>query len=148
MPEPRSAAQVEALYQELILDHYRRPRHRGTLTDADHTVELRNPLCGDAVTVQVALDGDRVREAAFTGQGCSISQASASMLTGAITGGTISDAQALLARYAAMLRGDAVPEDDARFNELRALAGVARYPARVRCATIAAEAFERALGVD
>ena len=145
MPEPRSAAQLEALYQELILDHYRRPRHRGPLADADRTVELRNPLCGDALTVQVSVDGDVVREAAFTGHGCSISQAAASMLTDALAGCTLADARELLQRYDAMLHGHGAPDDDERFVELRALSGVARFPARVRCATLPAEALARAV---
>ena len=77
MSRPENSAQVAALYQEMILDHYRRPRNKGTLENADASVEMKNPLCGDEIAVQVAFDGDSVRDLKFSGRGCSISQASA-----------------------------------------------------------------------
>ena len=143
-------ARSEALYQELILDHYRSPRNRGELPGADVTIAHRNPLCGDELTVSLALDGERVREARFMGRGCAISQAAASMLTGALRGLTIVEARALLARYAAMFTSDASAAasaaDDPTLGELRALSGVARLPARIRCALLPSDAFTRALG--
>ncbi|HEY0972461.1 MAG TPA: SUF system NifU family Fe-S cluster assembly protein [Gemmatimonadales bacterium] len=144
---PRPDARTEALYQELILDHYRRPRNRGPVTGADRAAERRNPLCGDAIAVELALDGERVREAGFTGQGCSITQAAASMLTGALRGLTLGEARALLARYDAMIGGDPAALADVSLGELRALSGVARFPARLRCALLPAEALEEALRV-
>lgn len=144
MPAPD--ARTEALYQELILDHYRRPRHRRELPHADRTAERRNPLCGDAIRISLALDGDRVREAAFTGQGCSISQAAASMLTGALHGRTSAEAVVLLQRYAAMIGGDATAAADDALGELRALSGVARHPARHTCALLPAQALAEAIG--
>lgn len=144
MPAPD--ARTEALYQELILDHYRRPRNRRELAHADRTAERRNPLCGDAIRVELAMDDDRVREAAFAGQGCSISQAAASMLTGALHGRTGAEAVALLRRYAAMIGGDAAAAADDALGELRALSGVARHPARHTCALLPAQAFAEALG--
>ena len=136
---------MEAAHQELILDHYRRPRNRRALEGADHTASLRNPFCGDELTVYVALDGDTVRDAAFTGQGCSITQAAASMLTEAVHGLPVGEARGLLARYASMLApgGEAVEEG---LGELRALGGVRRLPARVGCARMAERALVRALG--
>src|SRR5205823_2314063 len=102
------------------------------------SAERRNPLCGDELTLAVALDGDgRVREARFTGRGCSISQASASMLTEAVRGKTRAEVEALAERFSAMVHGDAEAAADPALGALRALSGVARYPARIRCATLA-----------
>lgn len=140
-----SSARSEAIYQELILDHYRSPRNRSVLDDADVLVTHRNPLCGDELVVYLALDGTTVREARFTGQGCAISQAAASMLTGALRGGSMDDARAILACYSSMMHGDAASTEDPTLGELRALAGVARLPARVKCALLPADAFSRAL---
>jgi len=144
-------AQLSAIYQELILDHFRRPRNKGALEslggDVVRGAERRNPLCGDAVALAVAFDVDgRVREARFTGQGCSISQASASMLTQAVRGKTRDEAQALVARFSALVHGDAAAAADASLGELRALGGVARFPARIRCATLAWSALADLLG--
>jgi len=141
-----SSARVEALYQDLILDHFRRPRNRRPLPGATGEASVRNPLCGDDVTMRVRLDGDLVADAAFAGQGCSISQAAASMLTAAVRGRTRDDARAVLRAYAAMLADRHAPPDPLVEGELRALGGVARFPARVRCGLLPAEALERALG--
>ena len=145
-PSGASPARVEALYQELILDHYRRPRNRRPLADATGQASLRNPLCGDEVTMQVRLDGDVVADAAFAGQGCSISQAAASMLTSAVHGRTRAEAAALLRDYGLMLADRHRPAELLPPGDLRALSGVARFPARVRCGLMAAEALGRALG--
>ena len=146
MPDgPAPSARVEALYQELILQHYRRPRNRGELPDATSRATVKNPLCGDELTMQVAVEGEVVREARFLGQGCSISQAAASMLTEAVRGRTRAGAAALLADYAAMLADRHRPAEQLPPGDLRALSGVARFPARVRCGMMAAEAMGRAL---
>ena len=141
MPED---ARQQALFQELILDHYRRPRNRRALDGADRRVSLRNPLCGDDVTVYLALDGDRVREATFTGQGCSITQAAASMLTSAVAGRSLGEVRALLDGFGRMIAGEA-RDDVAGLGELGALAGVARHPGRRRCALLPADAVAAAL---
>jgi nitrogen fixation protein NifU and related proteins len=138
-------AATEAVYQELLLDHYRRPRNRGPLPDADITVEQRNPLCGDTLTLQLDLEEGRVREAAFTGQGCAISQAAASMMTQQLRGKTIEEALALRERFRAMILGDADAARDRSLGDLRALSGVARLPVRVKCALLAFSALEEAL---
>jgi nitrogen fixation NifU-like protein len=142
----RSPAQLAALYQELILDHYRRPRNKGEVERPDAAGEARNPLCGDEVAVTVALDGDRVTDARFTGRGCSISQAAASMMTALVRGRTRAEVAALRGRVAALLAGDAAAAADPSLGDARALAGVAKYPARHRCAAMAWEALGRALG--
>ena len=142
-------AQLAAIYQELILDHYRRPRNKGAPpADASdvRTAERRNPLCGDEVTLSLAFGDDgRVRDVRFTGRGCSISQAAASMLTEAVRGKTRDEVEALLARYTAMVHGDAAAKDDPSLGELRALSGVSRFPARIRCATLAWSALAELL---
>ena len=142
---PVSDARLAAAYQELILDHYRRPRNRGALERPDAHAELRNPLCGDEVALAFTLDGaGRVAEARFTGAGCSISQASASMLTQLVAGKTVAEAAALGARVARMLAGDAAAAADPALGDLRALAGVARIPMRVKCALLPWRAFDEA----
>ncbi len=140
-----SDARLAAIYQDIILDHYRRPRGKGALDAPDLAAERRNPLCGDEIALQLALDGDVVREARFTGQGCSISQASASMLTQAVRGKTRAEAEALVRRFVALAHGDAEAAADKSLGELRALQGVARFPARIRCATLAWGALDDAL---
>ena len=136
---------MAAVYQELLLDHYRRPRNRGDLPNATVTVERRNPLCGDTLTLQLELEGDRVSEVRFTGQGCSISQASASMMTQLIRGKTLVEASALRDRFRAMILGDVEAASDKSLGDLRALAGVARLPVRVKCALLGFSALEEAV---
>lgn len=138
-------AQLSEIYQELLLDHYRRPRNRGELPGADVTVERRNPLCGDELTMQFAFDQGTVRDVKFTGRGCSISQAAASMMTQLVRGKPVAEAAALRDRFRAMIMGDAEAAKDPALGELRALAGVARLPVRVKCALLAASAVDEAL---
>jgi len=142
---PASDARLSALYQEVILDHYRRPRNRGTIAEPTGTASLRNPLCGDEVDVQVALHDGKVADVKFAGRGCSISQASASMMTELVKGRTPDEVHALGERFAEMIRGDAEAAKDQALGQARALSGVARFPTRVRCALIAWEAMERAV---
>jgi len=142
---PASDARLSALYQEVILDHYRRPRNRGTIAEPTGTASLRNQLCGDEVDVQVALHDGKVADVKFAGRGCSISQASASMMTELVKGRTPDEVHALGERFAEMIRGDAEAAKDQALGQARALSGVSRFPTRVRCALIAWEAMERAV---
>lgn len=146
MTGPPMDVRLSALYQELILDHYRRPRNKGALATATSSASLRNPLCGDEVEVQVEVRDGRVADVKFGGRGCSISQASASMMTELVKGRTPDEVQALGERFAQMIRGDQAAATDAALGQARALAGVARFPTRVRCALIAWEAMARAVG--
>src|SRR5437763_9420814 len=106
MSLPDHSAEVAGLYQEIILDHYRRPRNKGTLPNADKSVEMRNPLCGDEIDLQVSFDGDTIRDVKFSGRGCSISQASASMMTQLIKGKSAEEIDALRARFRDLVLGD------------------------------------------
>ena len=145
MTGPGSDARLSALYQEVILDHYRRPRNRGTLAEPTGSASLRNPLCGDEVDVHVAVQDGKVADVKFGGRGCSISQASASMMTELVKGRTPDEVHALGERFAEMIRGDAEAAKDQALGQARALSGVSRFPTRVRCALIAWEAMERAV---
>lgn len=131
-PEPRLAA----LYQELILDHYRRPRNKGVLEQPTHTIALNNPLCGDEIDLQLRMEGDVIKDVRFIGRGCSISQAAASMMTQIVKEKSLVDALALADRMSAMMRGDESAAKDKALGDLRALAGVAKFPVRVKCALL------------
>ncbi|HZE08515.1 MAG TPA: SUF system NifU family Fe-S cluster assembly protein [Gemmatimonadaceae bacterium] len=145
MSRPEMSAELSALYQEVILDHYRRPRNKGTLENADASVEMRNPLCGDEIDLQVAFDGDAVSDLRFSGRGCSISQASASMMTQLVKGKSKQEITMIWQQFRKLMLGDASVADDPQLGSLRALSGVARFPARVKCALLAWNALETAL---
>ena len=135
---------LRALYQEVILDHYKRPRNFGSLEDPDRTSEGYNPLCGDQVKVGVKLDGDRIDEIAFDGVGCAISTASASLMTEAVKGKTVEEASKLMAAFHASVTGD-VESSDVPLGKLEALLGVRDYPVRIKCATLAWHALRAVL---
>jgi nitrogen fixation NifU-like protein len=140
----RSSAALGALYQELILDHYRHPRHRGEMEAPDVEVRMNNPTCGDEIVLQLRVRDGAVEEVRFAGQGCSISQASASMMAQQVAGKPLAEADALAARFREMLHGGAEAAKDRALGDLRALAGVAKFPVRVRCAMLAWNALEEA----
>lgn len=141
-----NSAAISALYQEMILDHYRRPRNKGTLDKPDAIVEMKNPLCGDEIALQVAFEGNTVADLKFSGRGCSISQASASMMTQLLKGKSAEEAEAIRSRFRDLMLGDASVADDPKIGSLKALSGVARFPARVKCALLAWNALDSALG--
>ncbi len=128
---------LQDLYQQVILDHYRRPRNKGPLEDATHTLTLNNPLCGDVIDLMLKLEGDRITEVHFEGKGCSISQASASMMSGLLKGRTVRDALDVMDTFTRMLHGDTDAAADTGLGDLRALAGVSKFPVRVKCALLA-----------
>ncbi|MEZ3161953.1 Fe-S cluster assembly sulfur transfer protein SufU [Microbacterium sp. BWT-B31] len=140
---------LESLYQELILDHSKRPHGRGLAPDAAATSHQRNPICGDEITLGVRVQGDRVTDVTWDGAGCSISQASASMLAALIEedgGMPRAEASALIDRFREALRSRGeLPLDEEVFGDAAALSGVSRYTARVKCAMLAWVAFEDAL---
>jgi nitrogen fixation NifU-like protein len=144
MSKPETSAELSALYQEMILDHYRRPRNKGTLDNADASVEMKNPLCGDEIALQVAFDGDAVSDLRFSGRGCSISQASASMMTQLVKGKRRDEIDSIRNQFRDLMLGVS-PADERSLGSLRALSGVARFPARVKCALLAWNALETAM---
>jgi nitrogen fixation NifU-like protein len=134
------------LYQELIKDHSKRPRGKGLREPFDAEAHHVNPTCGDEVTVRVALDGDRIRDVSYEGQGCAISQASTSVLHELVTGTTVGDAMGTYDAFHALLTGRGrVEPDEEVLGDGVAFAGVARYPMRVKCALLAWMAFRDAV---
>ena len=140
-----NAANIQAMYQELILDHYRRPRNKGELDGEHKTIAMKNPLCGDEVYLHLSVEDEKVADISFTGRGCSISQAAASMITQAVKGKTAEEAEALGVRYREMIMGDVTAAQDKSLGQLRALSGVSKFPARVKCALLAWNALEEGL---
>ncbi len=145
MSRPDTSAEIAALYQEMILDHYRRPRNKGRLENPDATAEMRNPLCGDEIDLQVNFAGDTLGELRFSGRGCSISLASASMMTQIVEGKNATEVNAIRDRFRELMLGDLTAATDKRLGSLRALSGVSRFPARVKCALLAWNALDRVL---
>ncbi|QIN77228.1 SUF system NifU family Fe-S cluster assembly protein [Rubrobacter marinus] len=132
---------LQELYKEIVLDHYRRPRHRGELENADLREHLLNPLCGDEVTVYARFEEDKLAEVSFTGRGCSISQASASMLTERLSGKSREEAEGEIEAFLEMMR----TEENEELGDLAALKGIIQTPNRIRCATLAWTAFKSGL---
>jgi len=136
---------TDQLYQEMVVEHKRAPRHFGTLAAPTHEARGRNPQCGDDVDVQLRLEDGRIADIAFDGQGCAICIASASMMTEAVIGRDIDAARAIQQRFRAVLTGQAEPEG-AQLGKLVSLAGVSRYPSRIKCALLGWHALMHAIG--
>ena len=134
---------MRELYTQVIMDHYQRPRNRGELEDCDLEEHLLNPLCGDEVTVYANFRDGKVADVKFGGRGCSISQASASMMTERLMGKSREEAEAEIIHFKAMMVG---AEEFPEMEDLAALKGVIQYPSRVKCATLAWTAFQNGLG--
>ena len=141
-------ANLDALYQEVLLDHYRKPRNKGPLEGATADAQGRNPLCGDEVNVAVKMNGDVVEAVKFTGQGCSISQASASVMTQLVSGKSAADVDALYERFHALVTGvkPMVEGETKQLGSMAAFAGVSKYPTRVKCATMSWHTLRKAMG--
>ncbi|MET0619937.1 MAG: Fe-S cluster assembly sulfur transfer protein SufU [Thermoanaerobaculia bacterium] len=134
------------LYQEVILDHSKRPRNFHAIAGASRKAEGYNPLCGDRETVYLVLEGDRVRDVAFQGAGCAISTASASMMTESVKGKTRAEAEALFARFHALITGkNGEAESGPELGKLEVFSGVREYPVRVKCATLPWHTLKAAL---
>lgn len=133
---------MRELYTQIIMDHYQRPRNRGEIPGADLEEHLLNPLCGDEVTVYASLEDGAVSDVKFSGKGCSISLASASMMTERLMGKSREAAEEEIRHFKNMMTGDReFPEHD----ELAALKGVIQYPSRIKCATLSWNAFQQGL---
>ncbi len=137
--------ELNELYQEVILDHNRKPRNFRKMEDASYAVEGFNPLCGDHITVYVKLDGDRIGDISFEGAGCAISKASASMMTASLKGRSTEEAEAAFERVHEMLTSDDAMPDEEALGSLVVLAGVREFPSRVKCATLSWHAMRNAL---
>jgi len=138
---------LRELYQEIILDHSRHPRHFGSLAEANRTAEGFNPLCGDKVKIDLVVDEDnRIADVAFDGKGCAISVASASLMSEMLKGRTVKEAETLMAGFLELVKGGSTEELQADDREnLEVMAGVSEFPMRVKCATLAWHAMKSAL---
>ncbi len=145
----KGAPDLSALYQDIILDHYRRPRKSGKLDAPDEHITRKNPFCGDMIELQLTFDGDRVREARFTGQGCAISQASASMMAQLVEGKSVAELEKLSEAFTQLVSAGESAGESAEgrssLGELRAFSGVARLPNRHLCALLPWGALTEAL---
>jgi nitrogen fixation NifU-like protein len=135
---------LDDLYKEVILDHYQNPRNRGRLESPDIATRGHNPLCGDEVELALNIDGESVQDIAFGGRGCSISLASASMMTEHVKGHTLGQAEELADAFKAVMTADGSVDALGSAEELQALQGVKRYPVRVKCALLPWSALEEA----
>ncbi|RAP75478.1 Fe-S cluster assembly sulfur transfer protein SufU [Paenibacillus montanisoli] len=135
--------ELDDLYRRVIMDHYKNPRNRGTLDEDSLTVNLNNPTCGDRITLQLQVEDGIVKQAKFTGEGCSISMSSASMMTEAVKGKTTEEALALAERFSSFIKGG--QEEFEELEDIEALSGVSKFPARIKCATLSWNALRKGI---
>ncbi|MCC5892377.1 MULTISPECIES: Fe-S cluster assembly sulfur transfer protein SufU [Exiguobacterium] len=136
---------LDMLYRQVIMDHYKNPRNRGVIEDGV-TVDLNNPTCGDSLRLQLQVEDGIVKDAKFEGEGCSISLASASMMTQIVKGKSVDEALQLATIFSEMVQGKDYDTDTFDLGDIEALSGVSKFPARIKCATLAWKALEK--GVD
>jgi nitrogen fixation NifU-like protein len=139
-------ADLQQLYQQIVLDHYRRPRNYFRIVAADRTAEVVNPLCGDQITLYLRVQDQRILDISFQGSGCAISQASASLMSTSLREKTLAEAKALYDQFCKMLNGD--DEVGLHIGELSALSAVRGFPARIACAALAWRALQEMLEVE
>lgn len=136
--------ELDQLYQDILIDHYKRPRNHAALDPSEVLADEDNPLCGDQIRLTARIEAGQIVEVRFDGKGCVISQASASMMTEALKGLPCEDARAIIARFVEVMRGER-DFDDAMPRDLLALGGVRKFPLRVKCATLCWYGMEKAL---
>lgn len=142
-----SSNNLDSLYRQVIMDHYKNPRNRGVLEDGSHTINMNNPTCGDRIQLSLKVENGIVVDAKQEGEGCSISMSSASMMTQAIKGKKIDEALKMSQIFSDMMQGKEYDED-LDLGDIEALQGVAKFPARIKCATLAWKAMEKGLKED
>jgi nitrogen fixation NifU-like protein len=125
------------------MDHYKNPRNRGTMNDEAVTINLNNPTCGDRISLQLVVEDGKVTDAKYTGEGCSISMSSASMMTEAVKGHTFDEALEMAERFSSLMKGEAVEFEE--LEDIEALSGVNKFPARIKCATLAWNALRKGI---
>ncbi len=141
-----SSNNLDQLYRQVIMDHYKNPRNKGELADQDKmTIDMNNPTCGDRIQLQLQVEDGQIADAKFTGEGCSISMSSASMMTTAIKGQKVEDAMKMAQTFSEMMLGSDIDEEELELGDIEALQGVAKFPARIKCATLAWKAMEKGL---
>ncbi|MUK89994.1 SUF system NifU family Fe-S cluster assembly protein [Ornithinibacillus sp. L9] len=133
---------LDTLYRQVIMDHYKNPRNRGVVNGDSLTVDMNNPTCGDRIQLQLQIEDGMVKDAKFDGEGCSISMSSASMMTQAIKGKRVEDALKMSKIFSNMMLGEEV-DSELDLGDIQALQGVSKFPARIKCATLAWKAMEK-----
>ena len=139
-------AALDELYQNVILEHNRSPRNYRVMDDANRRAEGNNPLCGDRITLWLKVEDGVIADAAFQGSGCAVSRASASLMTGAVKGKPVEEAEALFRRFHALVTGTLAPDQPETLGKLAVFSGVSQYPIRVKCATLPWHALKEAIG--
>lgn len=133
---------LDQLYRSVIMDHYKNPRNKGIIEDGTLTIDMNNPTCGDRIRLTLDVVDEIVKDVKFEGEGCSISMSSASMMTEAIKGKSVSEALDMGEEFSKMMLGEDYTFDESA-GDIEALSGVAKFPARIKCATLAWKALER-----
>ncbi|GAE33223.1 Fe-S cluster assembly sulfur transfer protein SufU [Halalkalibacter akibai] len=139
------SSNLDTLYRQVIMDHYKNPRNRGEFEEETVTVNMNNPTCGDRIQLQMKVEDGKVTAAKFSGEGCSISLASASMMTQAIKGLKLEEAVEMSQIFSNMMLGKDYDDDRFDLGDIEALQGVAKFPARIKCATLAWKAMEKGI---
>jgi nitrogen fixation protein NifU and related proteins len=142
------SSDLDNLYQEIILEHNRKPRNFGELPDANRTIEGRNPLCGDELKLALRVEGDRIEDVKYVAKGCAVSKASASLMSQAVKGKSREEADRLFERVHDMLTGRIADEEKKSLGSLVALSGVHKFPIRVKCASLPWHALRQAMEAD
>lgn len=136
---------LDNLYRQVIMDHYKNPRNKGSLEGDSLVIDMNNPTCGDRIHLTLQVEDGIVKDAKFDGEGCSISMSSASMMTQTIKGKSVEEAMKLASIFSDMMQGKDYEEDDIDLGDIEALQGVNKFPARIKCATLAWKAMEKGL---
>ena len=142
-----SSNNLDQLYRQVIMDHYKNPRNKGSIEDGALTIDMNNPTCGDRIHLTLQVEDGKVKDAKFDGEGCSISMSSASMMTQAIKGRNVNEALKLSEIFSDMMLGKDY-DDSIDLGDIEALAGVSKFPARIKCATLAWKAMEKGVSEE
>ncbi|WP_087972674.1 Fe-S cluster assembly sulfur transfer protein SufU [Oceanobacillus rekensis] len=139
---------LDTLYRQVIMDHYKNPKNRGNIDGDAMTIDMNNPTCGDRIQLQMQVEDGIVKDAKFDGEGCSISMSSASMMTQAIKGKKVEDAVKMSHAFSDMMLGKDIDTEEFDLEDIEALQGVSKFPARIKCATLAWKAMEKGVNED
>lgn len=143
-----SSNNLDNLYRQVIMDHYKNPRNRGEFEGDSLKINMNNPTCGDRIQLQMKVEDGKIADAKFVGEGCSISLSSASMMTQTVKGKTVEDALALSDVFSAIMQGKDYDQSKYDLGDIEALQGVCKFPARIKCATLAWKAMEKGLNEE
>ncbi|SDN99542.1 nitrogen fixation protein NifU [Psychrobacillus sp. OK028] len=141
------SSNLDQLYRRVIMDHYKNPRNKGSIEDGALTIDMNNPTCGDRIHLTLQVENGKIQNAKFDGEGCSISMASASMMTQAVKGKSVEEALQLSTTFSEMMLGKDY-DDSLELDDIEALSGVSQFPARIKCATLAWKAMEKGVSEE